>query len=68
MKVKNDGDGDLIPSNYWDRGNVYEVDKEGNPLKRYSRVQPFQISTNAFSEATIPSRDIPKSIRNLFCT
>ncbi len=66
MKVKNDGDGNLITSVYWDRGNVYEVDKEGNPLKRYSRVEPFEIRTNAFSEATIPSRDIQKAYETYF--
>jgi hypothetical protein len=66
MKYKQDGKGDLIPEYSWDRGKVYERDKEGKPLKVYAaEVSAFE-PNYYFNQVTLPLRDVQKAYETYF--
>lgn len=65
MKYKQDGKGDLIAENSWDRGKVYERDKEGKPLKAYAEVGTFS-PNYYFNQVTLPLRDVQKAYETYF--
>jgi hypothetical protein len=65
MKLKVDGNGDVIANYSYEAGKVYERDKENNPLKVYSESATFE-PQYYFNDVTLPSRDIQKAVETYF--
>jgi hypothetical protein len=65
LKQKNDGLGNMIGYDY-EKGKVYERDKEGRPLKAYSDLVGHYSGSYLYSEVSVVMRDIQKAYETYF--
>jgi hypothetical protein len=66
-KTKYDAEGNLLADEYYKMGKAYEWDKEGQPIKFYSKkYKPFEAYWQMRNYVTIPIRDIEKAYETYF--